>query len=161
MLGWWLGCCFFLWPHHGLDVFESKTRTPVILKLIFFCWEYFSEIYFCLSCSIDSRILVLPNTQASPAFNDYTPLIFLASTPPSANGHQVAQAMELLITSRADVHRECGQMHTGRLVPLRFAARAQNEYGLATGINLFALLSVSCCFVENIFAPNGTPKLNF
>eukprot|EP00434_Breviolum_minutum_P009067 symbB.v1.2.007983.t1/scaffold496.1/size195705/7 len=69
---------------------------------------------------------------ASPAFNDYTPLIFLASTPPSANGHQVAQAMELLITSRADVHRECGQMHTGRLVPLRFAARAQNEYGLET-----------------------------
>lgn len=69
---------------------------------------------------------------ASPAFNDYTPLIFLASTPPSANGHQVAQAMELLITSRADVHRECGQMFSGRLVPLRFAARAQNEYGLET-----------------------------
>ena len=74
-----------------------------------------------------------PNPQASPAFNDYTPLIFLASTPPSANGHQVAQAMELLITSRADVHRECGQMFSGRLVPLRFAARAQNEYGLAAG----------------------------
>lgn len=70
--------------------------------------------------------------QASPAFNDYTPLIFLASTPPSANGYQVAQAMELLISSRADVHRECGQMFAGRLVPLRFAARAQNEYGLAT-----------------------------
>lgn len=28
-------------------------------------------------------------TEASPAFNDYTPLIFLASTPPSANGPQV------------------------------------------------------------------------
>lgn len=55
MLGWWLGCCFFLWPHHGLDVFESKTRTPVILKLIFFCWEYFSDNYFisvCLAVSI-------------------------------------------------------------------------------------------------------------
>lgn len=69
---------------------------------------------------------------ASPAFNDYTPLIFLASTPPSANGPQVAQAMELLIASHADVHRECGQMTSGRLVPLRFAARAQNEYGLET-----------------------------
>ena len=104
---------------------------------------------------------MLPNTQASPAFNDYTPLIFLASTPPSANGHQVAQAMELLITSRADVHRECGQMHTGRLVPLRFAARAQNEYGLATGINLFALLSVSVCLWRTKKAPNGSSKLNF
>lgn len=40
--------------------------------------------------------------------------------------------MELLIASHADVHRECGQMTSGRLVPLRFAARAQNEYGLET-----------------------------
>lgn len=76
--------------------------------------------------------MIPDRVQASPAFNDYTPLIFLASTPPSANGYQVAQAMELLISSRADVHRECGQMFAGRLVPLRFAARAQNEYGLAT-----------------------------
>ena len=75
----------------------------------------------------------------------------MASTPPSANGHQVAQAMELLITSRADVHRECGQMHTGRLVPLRFAARAQNEYGLATGINLSIAFGTRF-FLENIFA---------
>ena len=33
--------------------------------------------------------------------------------------------MELLIQARADVHRECGPMISGRLVPLRFAARAQ------------------------------------
>ncbi|CAJ1411444.1 unnamed protein product [Effrenium voratum] len=67
---------------------------------------------------------------ASPAFNDYTPLIFLASAPPSANGSQVEEAMELLIQARADVHRECGPMISGRLVPLRFAARAQNAFGL-------------------------------
>ena len=77
------------------------------------------------------------STKADPnaglaTFHDYTPLIFLASTPPSANGNQVAQAMELLISYKADVHRECGQMTSGRLVPLRFAARAQNEYGLQT-----------------------------
>ncbi|OLQ05434.1 hypothetical protein AK812_SmicGene11380 [Symbiodinium microadriaticum] len=67
---------------------------------------------------------------ASPSFNNYTPLIFLAMTPACANGPLVATAMELLILAKADVHRECGQMFTGRLLPLRFAARAQNEYGL-------------------------------
>ncbi|CAE6956906.1 ankrd54 [Symbiodinium natans] len=67
---------------------------------------------------------------ASPSFNQYTPLIFLAMTPACANGPLVATAMELLILAKADVHRECGQMFTGRLLPLRFAARTQNEYGL-------------------------------
>ncbi len=67
--------------------------------------------------------------------------------------------MELLITSRADVHRECGQMHTGRLVPLRFAARAQNEYGLATGINLS--IAFGTRFFWRTYLPRTTPKLIF
>eukprot|EP00931_Biecheleriopsis_adriatica_P021349 TRINITY_DN13977_c0_g1_i3.p1 TRINITY_DN13977_c0_g1~~TRINITY_DN13977_c0_g1_i3.p1 ORF type:complete len:1116 (+),score=214.37 TRINITY_DN13977_c0_g1_i3:394-3348(+) len=68
---------------------------------------------------------------ASPAFNDYTPLMLLAMAQPCANSSQIAKAMEVLIMAGADVHRECGQMPTGQLVPLRFAARVQNLSGLA------------------------------
>lgn len=64
---------------------------------------------------------------ASPSFNDYTPLIFLSMSAPGSNMSQIATAMDVLIMAGADVHRECGQMPTGRLVPLRFAARLQNH----------------------------------
>eukprot|EP00931_Biecheleriopsis_adriatica_P087190 TRINITY_DN61693_c0_g1_i1.p1 TRINITY_DN61693_c0_g1~~TRINITY_DN61693_c0_g1_i1.p1 ORF type:complete len:1040 (+),score=209.01 TRINITY_DN61693_c0_g1_i1:29-3148(+) len=69
-----------------------------------------------------------PNTGlAVPTFNDYTPLMFLCLTRPGPNSSQVAAAIRVLVEAGADVHRECGQMPTGRLVPLRFAARLQNQ----------------------------------
>lgn len=63
----------------------------------------------------------------SPSFNNYTPLIFLAMTPPGSNSSKIGEAINLLKSAGADVHRECGQMPTGRLVPLRFAAQKQNQ----------------------------------
>eukprot|EP00933_Yihiella_yeosuensis_P027110 TRINITY_DN21035_c2_g1_i1.p1 TRINITY_DN21035_c2_g1~~TRINITY_DN21035_c2_g1_i1.p1 ORF type:complete len:890 (-),score=157.73 TRINITY_DN21035_c2_g1_i1:360-2993(-) len=67
---------------------------------------------------------------ADPRFNDYTPLIFLSMAAPFANGAQVAAAIKALIDAKADVYRTCGVMPTGRLGPLRFAARLQNKMGL-------------------------------
>lgn len=64
---------------------------------------------------------------ASPSFNNYTPLIFLAMAPPGSNSSKIGEAINLLKSAGADVHRECGQMPTGRLVPLRFAAQKQNQ----------------------------------
>jgi len=67
----------------------------------------------------------------SGSYNSYTPLIFLAMTPPGTFGGEIATAMHVLVAAKADVHRECGQTAAGRLVPIRFAARLQNMDGLA------------------------------
>lgn len=72
-----------------------------------------------------------PNASlADPHFNEYTPLILLAITPPTVDGTQAARAIHALVAYKADVHRECGLMPFGKLVPLRFAARLQNDQGL-------------------------------
>jgi len=63
----------------------------------------------------------------STSFNDYTPLIFLAMAPPGSNSNKIGAAINILTSAGADVHRECGPMATGRLVPLRFAAQKQNQ----------------------------------
>jgi len=58
--------------------------------------------------------------------NGYSPLIWLAKAPPTMGSNQAAQAMQLLISARADPHRESGLMPFGRWQPLRFAAFMQN-----------------------------------
>eukprot|EP00930_Biecheleria_cincta_P066211 TRINITY_DN5226_c0_g2_i1.p1 TRINITY_DN5226_c0_g2~~TRINITY_DN5226_c0_g2_i1.p1 ORF type:complete len:1024 (-),score=190.57 TRINITY_DN5226_c0_g2_i1:405-3476(-) len=63
----------------------------------------------------------------STSFNDYTPLIFLAMAPPGSNGTKIGAAIDILTSAGADVHRACGPMATGRLVPMRFAAQKQNQ----------------------------------
>lgn len=86
----------------------------------------FNDVVGALHCRAD------PNVSLSdPHFNEYTPLIFLAMTQPHVDGTQAAQAIDALVATKADVHRECGMMPFGKLAPLRFASRLQNAEGLA------------------------------
>jgi len=68
---------------------------------------------------------------ANPAFNGYTPLIFLAMAQPVAISGEVARAIDTLIAAKADVHRESDKMPFGKWPPLRFAAQLQNRAGVA------------------------------
>jgi len=100
------------------------------LRLLMACSKWSSGSLLDNVCSaLDAK--ADPNAGLSDSrFNDYTPLIFLAMAQPTADGTQVARAIDSLVAARADVHRESGQMPFGRLLPLRFAARLQNRLGL-------------------------------
>jgi len=97
-----------------------------------------------MSCSNNSSSNLLENVRTAlearadpnaaltdPMHNGYSALIWLAKTPPTVSGVQVAQAMNLLLVARADPHRASGWMPFGRWTPLRFAAFMQNAEGLA------------------------------
>jgi len=73
-----------------------------------------------------------PNcAMSTPAYNGYTPLIFLSMAQPADRKGEVSEAMDFLISAKADVHRECDKMSFGKWPPIRFAAQLQNRAGLA------------------------------
>mmetsp|Transcript_37922 Transcript_37922/g.109379 ORF Transcript_37922/g.109379 Transcript_37922/m.109379 type:complete len:1156 (+) Transcript_37922:69-3536(+) len=122
---------------------KAETRSRVKNIFMFDGYDQDASLRLLMACSkwsssslLDNVISALdakadPNAGlADSRFNDYTPLIFLAMAQPTADGTQVALAIDTLVNARADVHRESGQMSFGKLLPLRFAARLQNRLGL-------------------------------
>jgi len=74
-----------------------------------------------------------PNTGlADKSYNGYTPLIFLAmcTRPGAEKGGHLCKAVDLLISARADVHRENELMPFGQWGPLDFAAQLQSAAGV-------------------------------
>eukprot|EP00415_Alexandrium_ostenfeldii_P004080 UN4080 len=80
------------------------------LRLLMACSKWNSSSLLDNVCSaLDAK--ADPNAGlADSRFNDYTPLIFLAMAQPTADGVQVALAIDALVNARADVHRESGEM---------------------------------------------------